>query len=55
LSVSRERHILESAVAAVADQAAKASALLDKAVDAEVDGSHPSRSKRRRYGWNCYT
>lgn len=36
-----EREILERAVRAVSDQAAAASAIVDEAIDAGLDGSHP--------------
>jgi hypothetical protein len=37
----RERHILERAVATVTEQAAKADAIVDEALAAGLDGSHP--------------
>ncbi len=37
----RERSILESAVRVVSEQAAAAGALVDEAVEAGLDGSHP--------------
>jgi hypothetical protein len=37
----RERSVLEQAVQAVAEQATKADALVDEALDAGLDGSHP--------------
>jgi hypothetical protein len=37
----RERDVLERAVAAVADQAVKADALVDEAIDAGLESSHP--------------
>jgi hypothetical protein len=37
----RERHILERAVRIVAEQAAKADALVDEAIATGLDGSHP--------------
>jgi hypothetical protein len=39
--VQRERDVLEEAVHAVVDQAAKADAIVDEALDAGLDGSHP--------------
>jgi hypothetical protein len=41
--VRRERDILERAVAAIAAEARKADALVDEALAAGIDGSHPSR------------
>src|SRR3990172_1743991 len=37
----KEREILEHAVRAVSEQAAAASAIVDEALDAGLDGSHP--------------
>lgn len=39
--MARERDILESAVRTIAEQAAKAYALVDEAIAAGLDGSHP--------------
>ena len=43
----QEREILERAVRAVSQQAAKADAVVDEAIAAGPDGSHPSPSRRR--------
>jgi hypothetical protein len=37
----RERDILERAVRVISEQAASASAIVDEALDAGLDGSHP--------------
>lgn len=39
--IQRERDILERAVHAVSEQAKNASAIVDEAHDAGLDGSHP--------------
>jgi hypothetical protein len=48
----RERDLLERAVHAVADHAKNATVIVDEAHIAGLDGSHPSRFKRRCSGWN---
>ena len=37
----RERDILERAVRVISEQAASASEIVDEALDADLDGSHP--------------
>jgi hypothetical protein len=49
----RERDILERAVATIAAEALKADALVDEALAAGIDGSHPVTVQAKSYSRSC--